>query len=337
MSLRILLAGTGNIGRRHIKNLRQLLPSVQVTVYHSGPRQAGEAAPVEGADRVVYDLESALAGGVDAAIIATPSALHIDLALALAQNSCHLFIEKPLSNSLEGLEALSLLSQTQGRVVLVGYNFRYYAPLNLMRSAIIEGQIGTPWLVRAEVGQYLPDWRPGKDHRRSASGSARLGGGAILELSHELDYVRWLMGEVVEVSALAGGVGDLQVDVETIAEISLRFENGALGNIHQDMLQRSAYRTCRVAGSEGTLVWTWADHRVAFYSARAQTWHDLNPSQDLDRNAMYLAEMAHFIDCIEGKAGPLVNLAEGKRVLEIALAAKQSAREGRVIAVKAGP
>jgi predicted dehydrogenase len=158
-----------------------------------------------------------------------------------------------------------------------------------------------------------------------------LGGGAVLELSHELDYARWLMGEVSGVTARVAHLSDLDISVEDLAEIVLRFENGALGSVHLDMLQRSPTRSCRIIGTEGTLTWDWSTHGVRCFSAAANEWEDLVPAQNLDRNDMYVAELKHFVDCIKGESVSLCTGEDGRRDLEIAAAVKESSATERFI------
>lgn len=329
--MRALLVGLGSIGSRHLANLKLIDPSGFVVVWRrrTPERSAGER-PIA-ADRVVYTLEDALDTSPEVALITSPATQHIETALALARQGVHLFIEKPLSHSLEGVDELLNECRRRGLVLTVGYNFRFYPPLQAMRQALLDGRIGRPVTLRAEAGQYLPDWRPGRDYRQTVSARSDLGGGAVLELSHELDLARWLLGEVVAVSAHLARLSDLEIDVEDTAEILLQFANGAIGNVHLDMVQRVATRTCRIIGTEGTLTWDWTTHQVRLFSAQAGGWTELHPAQELDRNVMYIAELRHFLDCVIGQQTPAVTGEDGRRVLEIALAAKRAAAEGRTV------
>jgi predicted dehydrogenase len=160
-----------------------------------------------------------------------------------------------------------------------------------------------------------------------------LGGGAILELSHELDYVTWLVGEAKTVTAQAGLLSDLEIDVEDTAEIILRFRNGAIGSIHVDMVQQPGGRTCRVVGTKGTLLWDASSHRVQLFSSSNRAWQDLHPEGQIDRNEMYVSELRHFLECVRERKNPTVNLEDGRRVLRLALAAKKSSDEQRAIEV----
>jgi predicted dehydrogenase len=318
--VRVLVVGLGSIGRRHLSNARRLLPEAHITVWRHARPPAAERAPAE-ADRIVHSLEEALSMRPDIAILAVPAPFHIRTAAPLASAGIHLLIEKPLSDTLDGVDGLLDVATRQGIVLMVGYHLRFSPSLKCLRSAIAEGTIGKVLSLHAEVGQYLPDWRPGTDYRSGVSARRELGGGVILELSHELDYMRWLGGEIRSIHADTGQLGGLDIDVEDVAEIVLRFTDGAIGSVHLDMLQRSATRTCRVIGSEGTLEWDGLSGYARLFSAGDGTWTDLYGPSDAGVDDMYTAELAHFIRCaIEGGDVP-ADGAAGRRILELALAA----------------
>jgi predicted dehydrogenase len=242
-----------------------------------------------------------------------------------------LFIEKPLSNRIDGVDNFVNECRARGLVLMVGYNFRFYKPMLTIEKALQQQKIGRVLSVRAEAGQYLPDWRPARDYRQTVSARRNLGGGVLLELSHEFDYLVWLLGDVETVWAHADRLSDLDVDVEDIAEVILQFRSGAVGSLHLDMVQRTATRTCRIIGTEGTITWDWDTHRVRMYSAVMDNWTDLRPAERIDPNDMYLAELKHFFGCVAGRATPVVDGEAGRRVLQIALAARRSSKEKRAV------
>lgn len=330
--MNILVVGLGSIGRRHLGNLRQALPDADITVWrqHARPQETGETPPE--ANRVVYSLEDALARHPQAAVIANPAPLHISTALDLAEAGVSLLVEKPFSNSLEGVNDLISLCKERSLTLMVAYNLRFHPALIALQQAASSGKIGKLLSCRAEVGQYLPDWRPNADYRRGVSARADLGGGAVLELSHELDYTRWIMGEVQTVSAQTSLLSGLEMDVEDTAEITLKFTSGAFGSVHVDMIQRTPARTCKLIGSEGTLVWDGLAHTVKCFSAGA--WEDIYTPQNLDRNGMYIEEIRHFLHCVRTGETPLVSGEDGKRVLEIALAARRSSQTQSFINIR---
>jgi predicted dehydrogenase len=295
--MRILLVSLGSIGRRHLANLRQLEPDAEICIL----RRAID--PALGAKQIIT-LEAALAFAPDAALICSPAPQHVAVATALAARGIALFIEKPLSHDLTGVTELLTLAREKSAPLMVGYCLRYFAPLREMRDQVLAGKIGRLLHIHAEVGQHLADWRPGSDYRASVTAQKKLGGGALLELSHEIDYALWFGGEVESVTAQLGTVGILGVDVEDTTDLQLRFRNGVLGTIHLDLLQRPPRRICRIIGTEGTLTL------------------DLLATPT-DRNAMYLEELRHFLDCTRTRQQPEITGEDGLRVLKVIAAARR--------------
>lgn len=326
--LKVLIIGLGSIGKRHIVNLRKLEPAAYTMALRHSRGQEATNLPDE-VDAVVYNLQDALIVKPDIALITGPASHHIKMGLALAKQGIHLFIEKPLSHVMDEVDELITVCKTNSLVLMVGYNLRFWQPLQLVWQVIQEGQIGRIMTLRAEVGQYLPDWRPGTDYRRGVSARQELGGGAVLELSHEIDYARWLGGEVKAVSAKLDRVSKLEIDVEDTAECILQFENGAMGSIHLDMVSRPATRTCRIGGDKGTLTWDGLSNQVRLFSTDTNSWVELHQAIPLDRNQMYMAELHHFLECVRENKSPLVNGEEGRKTLALALAIKQSSQEER--------
>lgn len=319
-----LVVGLGSIGRRHLKNLRQILPQAELTVLRSSDRSSHEAPPEE-ASRVVYSFDDALLHEPRFAVIASPAPFHVETALRLAERGVHLCIEKPISDRLDRVQDLIRLCRQRGLVLMVAYNLRFAAPLRTLREALMSGRIGKLLGLRIEAGQYLPDWRPNADYRQSVSARRDLGGGALLELSHEIDYARWLAGDIVRVSADVRKLSNLEIDVEDCAELTVNFASGVLGSIHIDMLQHTPTRTCKLIGSEGTLTWDAIVNQVRLFSAETRVWEDLHSAQSIDRNAMYVDELAHFLDCLQTGATPLITGEDGRQALQVVLAAKRSA------------
>lgn len=330
-SMKALVVGLGSIGKRHLNNLRELLPQADITVWRQHTQPSDDQASYPNANRIVYSFDDAMAYRPEIAIIASPPVFHIETGLQLAQEGVSLLIEKPFSNQLDDVERLIQLSASRGQTLMIGYNLRFHPSLLCLKKTLDDGKIGRVLSVIAEVGQYLPDWRPGSDYTQNVSAQVRLGGGVVLELSHELDYTRWLVGEVQAVSAQIGKLSDLTLDVEDSADIHLRFAHGVFGSIHLDMLQRIPTRTCKLIGTDGTLIWDGISNYVRFYSASDRAWQDVFPARPLDRNKMFLSEIQHFLDCIQLGTKPLVTGEDGLQVLRIALAAKESAFLQRTI------
>lgn len=329
-ALQTLIVGFGSIGKRHAQNVRSLIPNAELTILrHRRPPGSDPASAV--ADRVVYDIQDALSYSPRLAIIASPAPMHIETATQLANHGVHLLVEKPLSDQLEGIDELLGICQARKTVLLVGYTLRFSQPLQTVKRAIAEGQIGRLLGIHAEVGQYLPDWRPQADYRQSVTAQQSLGGGALLELSHEIDYVRWIAGNVRSLHATAQTLSDLEIDVEDWAELDLQFESGVSGHVHVDMVQRFPVRCGKAIGTHGTLEWDLMSQQVHINSIDSESKIELGNHSGTDRNLIYEELVRHFLDCIEGNAQPVCTGADGRAVLEIVLAAKKSAQTGERI------
>ena len=187
--------------------------------------------------------------------------------------------------------------------------------------------------VHAHWGEYLPAWHPWEDYRSGYAAREDFGGGVLLTLCHPFDYLRWLIGEIEGVSAVTGHRGGLDIEVEDTANVMLRFANGALGNVHLDYIQRPATHTLRITGQQGYILWDAADGRVQWYQSETESWETDQMPMGFERNRLFVEEMKHFISCIEGDTEPCVNLRDGIAALEIVLAAKASAAEGKEIVI----
>lgn len=328
--MKFLVAGLGSIGRRHLRNL-VALGEDDIFLYRTGhstlPAEDIGAFPVE------TSLTNALANHPDAVIISNPTAFHLDVAIPAAEAGCHLFIEKPISHSLDRVNELEFAVQKGGGEVFVGFQFRFHPGLRDVKRLLEGGTIGRPLSARAHWGEHLPGWHPWEDYRLGYSARADLGGGVILTLSHPFDYLRWLFGEVDAVWALTGRLSDLELHVEDTAEIGLRFTSGALGGLHLDYNQRPTRHYLEIIGTSGTIRWENAGGSAKVYRVDQDKWERLPIPPEFERNDLFLAEMRHFLSVIRGEAKPLCSLQDGLRALEIALAAHNSMKQSALIYV----
>ncbi len=326
---RILLLGCGSIGRRHAQNLRAL--GVQELIVFDLQAERREQLALELNTETAATLDECWNRRPDAVVIALPTAFHLPLALEAARRGCHLLIEKPLADRWQGVEELLAVAEQRELMTLVGCNLRFHPGLRRMQNLLAQKAIGRVIVARIEVGQYLPDWHPSEDYRQSYSARRELGGGVILDAIHELDYARWLLGEIVMVTCCAEKLSALEIDTEDTAAIIARCANGAIVEIHLDYVQRAYRRTCQIIGAEGTIHWDYGAGEVRCYSAHDRRWQIYSNPVGWQPNQMYVDEMAHFLNCLGGAEKPALDLFEAAQVLRLALAAKLAARERRWI------
>lgn len=326
---RLLVVGYGSIGRRHVQNLRTLGVS-DILVCEPDPERRRRAER-EGGVGTFPGLEAALDREPTAVVVCTPPASHLPVATEAAARGCALFIEKPLTHRWDGVGEFLEAVAERGLSTMVGCNLRFRVGLRALKDAVRSGAVGRVVSARAEFGQYLPDWHPGEDYRVGHTAVQDLGGGILLDGVHELDYLRWLLGEVEQVACVAGRLSGLEIETEDTAAILLRFESEAIGEVHLDCVQRSYHRSCRVIGEEGTLEWDYVAGETRVFRAAGGQWGVLAREADEEPNRMYVEEMRHFLRCLDGEEEPELDAFGGARVLAIALAAKASAERGEFV------
>jgi predicted dehydrogenase len=287
--VRIFVIGLGSIGRRHLENAQALGHEAQ------GGR-----------------LSDAEAWGPEAVVVASPTSAHLEALRWATERGIHAYVEKPVAAASAGLADAVAAADRTGATVAVGYNLRFHPALEAVRDAVFSGTIGRLLSVRAEVGHYLPDWHPEQDFRRSYAARSELGGGALLTLSHELDYVRWIAGEVDQVSGVTAGGFSLGLDVDEVAEVLLQHVGGAVSSVHMDFVDRDYNRRSRWVGAERTIAWEWGG-AVRAEPGRSVLWE--NASFELGET--YRAALADFLTAIERGCAPRCDLREGLRVLEL--------------------
>ena len=311
--MRFVVFGAGSIGLRHLRNARALGHAIAGVFDPDPGRRAGAAALAGDGALVTGDETAALALSADAALVCSPTHRHVEQARAAVARGWHVLVEKPLSHALDGTAALVAEAAAAHRTVLVGCNLRFLPSLML------------------ECGYYLPYWRPQTDYRRGYGAQRAMGGGIILDAIHELDYLRWLLGDPREVFCYADKLSSLEIDTEDNADLLLRFDYRAVANVHLDYLQRTYRRSCELIGEDGVIVWDYIAQTVRVYGKEERRLEAFEESINTDRNAMFVEELRHFVACAETGAPPTLDAAGGRRVLEIALAAKASAAEGRAV------
>ena len=321
--MKILIAGLGSIGQRHLRNLLAL-GEQDILLYRTHQSTLDDTEfsgiPVE------IDLKSALAHRPDGVIISNPTSLHLDVAIPAAKAGCHILLEKPVSHTLDQIDEFRKAVQHGGGQVLVGCQFRFHPGLLKISELLSDAAIGRLLSVRAHWGEYLPNWHPWEDYRAGYSARDDLGGGVILTLSHPIDYLRWLIGDVISVWAFTGQISDLDMAVEDTAEIGLEFENKVLGSLHLDYNQQPPAHRLEIIGTKGTIRWDNNDGAVQLFTAGRQAWGTYPTPDGFERNEMFEFEMRHFVDILHGEDEPICTLDDGIQALRIAMAAQQSAK-----------
>jgi predicted dehydrogenase len=330
--MKALVVGGGSIGRRHLRNLKTLAVGQLAIVERDAQRRR---ALTEESDASGFgDLESGLDWAPDFVVIATPTHLHAGQLLEVLSLGLDVFVEKPLSHDPTTLAELCQLAGQKNVVSLVGCNMRFHPGPAKVKELLEGNRLGKLLFARIHAGSYLPDWRPGTDYRDNYAARDETGGGCILDCIHEIDLAWWYLGDVLEVLCLAGHISRLEIDTEDVAALICRHYTGALSEIHLDYVQRTSERGCQIVGEAGSIFWDFNARQLRLYDATTNRWTSHEEPADWQLNQMYVDEMRHFLECVQTRRQTVLPIPEAVPVLQIAFAAKASARTGTLISTE---
>lgn len=316
--MQALVAGYGSIGKRHVSNLLKLDEIAEIFIYTNIREKESVHIDekVKLVDSSTYSFEDIIAHEkLDCAIIANETYKHIDTAITLAKKGIHLFIEKPLSHNLDRIELLKEMAEERNLKVFIAYNLRFLGAIQKIKQELKDETIGKLYFARIEVGQYLPDWRPHTDYKKSYSADSKKGGGVSLDLSHELDYMKYLFGAPHAWKTFKTKVSSLEINSEDLFEGIYKFYKGFVCNVHLDYLQKRKKRTIRVVGSEGTITVDMVGKCMEILKGNERQF--LKDESLFDTGKTYMDELCHFMDAIKNDTSPSISLDDGMLILKM--------------------
>jgi len=318
-----IIVGLGNIALRHRRNLKILFPEVLIIAVPASGRISNQN--IEFADQIILTLEEAIKEKVDVAIVASPAPFHVIHAKLLLLAGIPSLIEKPVTSNSQDAQELIRIHKKTNTPTAVGYCLRYMPSSVKMKELLGQNIIGSVYNAFVSVGQYLPDWRPLKDYLDSVSAKKSLGGGALLELSHEIDYIQWLLGSMEVQYAQLRSSSELNLDVEDLVDVILISDVGTVCNIHLDFLQKKEHRSCSFIGETGRLDWDLLSNTIMLHASNGS--EVLFSEVGWDSNQMYLSLLIDFLDLAAGCKNSSTNLEQATKTVELIESIKDCAIE----------
>lgn len=334
--MKILFIGLGSAGQRHLRNLKKIL----------GEKAEFSAYRVRKLDRVFDDklnivqgetlaetyslkeydnLDLALSNKPNIVFISNPNSMHMECALKAAKAGCDLFIEKPLSDSMEYIDELTEITKKQNLIVYVGYQMRLHPCVRKLKEIVKQKIIGDTLSVQCEIGELLTKMHMYEDYRGMNESQKKNGGGVVICQIHELDYLYWIFGMPESVYSVGGKCSDLEIDVEDNVSTVCMYREGERTfpvSIHQDFLQYPPTRMCKVVGTKG---WIQIDILKNSYCIYKNDGSVIQEQFDnYQRNEMFMEEAKLFLKYVKERKQNSLTIEEGVGSLKIALAIKES-------------
>lgn len=311
--MRILVVGFGSIGKRHVTNLQKISEDLYIEVFDEDQTKLEE---VEKLGAKIANPNSIDSEEYDCVLICTPPITHVDLAIRALKSNSNVFIEKPLSHNLEKLDELVQLRNEKNLLVFVGYSFRFNKGLNQVKEIVEERKFGKILHVSSYFGQFLPDWRPNQDFKESYTLRKELGGGIVLDSSHELDYLTWIFGKPESIQSNYVSTDILPSNAEAICDVILKFSNNLLATIHIDFVRRKYKRTLEILTENSIIEWSLGDNTLKIFDVESDSSKIISSQETI--NDMYIEELKHVIHCIKNyKNSDIISLENGMLSMEL--------------------
>lgn len=324
-----LVVGFGSAGRRHVRILQELGLG-ELAVCDTNRDCLAIAQTEFGISRTFSSFRRALESKPEVVFICSPTAHHAEQAIEAVEAGADVFVEKPLSTSLEPIDRLAKRTERSGRIVMVGHCFRFHEGLRIAKEWLTEGRIGRLVSIRASMGEYIPEVMPNYRNMYIARYSG------AYELMHDIDLALWFASRPLNrVFGLEGNLSDAGMDSPDLVEILLEFEDRCVANVHLDFFQRVRRRQTELLGTEGTIIVEfarWEKCQVSLFESATRTWS--NRVLETKRDDMFREEDRLFLEAVINRSPVPVDIGEARRAVEVTVAAQESARTRRGVTLR---
>lgn len=309
--MKVVLFGLGSIGQRHARLLKSNFEH-ELYAFRSNMGQL----PVDFEINEIKSWKEFTSLNPEVVFITNPTSLHIETALKCAELGCRLFIEKPLSHELAKVDELISIVKRKGLPTYVAYNLRFHPVIKALKRYVDSYQF---LHMRVISSSYLPDWRVGQDHRKTYSSHSEMGGGVLLDLSHEVDYTYFLLGKIENILGRFARRSSVTIDSEDYADLLVETSSGP-ANIHINSLSRLKERYVKIDFHELSIIGDLINASIKEISDDGGV--SINEYEVSD-DYTYIEQMKYFFDNIENPA-MMNNVIEAKDVLTAILRFKEN-------------
>lgn len=327
---KILIVGFGSIGKRHVENILSRYNAEVIICTKRTDLKSYEKKGVI----IVNSLSDALSYKPDIGFVTNETDYHVETTTKLAKHGMDLFLEKPLSHSMRGINYLNRIIHKKNLITQIGCNMRFHPCIKKIKEILDKGSLGRIISVQVESNSFLPDWHPYEDYRSGYAARKDLGGGIALTCIHELDYLYWFFGAVDKVFSITGKYSDIETTADDLSVMTLIFRNKVIATIHLDYFQRPDFKSCKIRGSKGTLYWDSVSNEIKIHYQNKTEWKTILKLNNFERNLMYVDELAHFFKCVNKRVKTINDIKDGIKTLHIILNAKKSSRCEKMIKMK---
>jgi predicted dehydrogenase len=301
MIRKILIVGYGSSGRRYFNIIKKIFPSIDLKIFSLSNLNKNQLFLKNFSEIKIFRP--------DLSIICNPASIRVKIIKFLTNLNSHLLIEKPLASNYEDVKKIIKIVKKKKLVVKIGYNLRFLNSLKFLKKIIRSNKIGKIYTVNIIAGQSLLKWRKNINYKNSVSAQKKLGGGVLLELSHEIDYCNWIFGSFNRLFCRNSKISDLKVDVEDNAQILIFSKNKYPVSINLDFFRKDKSRICHVVGKNGSLIWDGVKNKLIYFSSNKKKWINIKFKKN-DMKSTYTLMLKEMIKLCSSKNNFKSNLAD---------------------------
>jgi predicted dehydrogenase len=304
--MRVLFIGFGSIAKKHYQALKKLKPDAIVYALKSSSRPSEETDIKD-----IYNWEE-VPSDITFAIISNPTFKHTEALTELVNRNIPVFIEKPISDILEGLDEIEKQIQDQKLITYVACNLRFLPALQYLKNVLLK-EVKEINEVSIYCGSYLPSWRPEQDYKTNYSARKEMGGGVHLDLFHELDYTGWLWGLPKDSFKLLRNKSSLNISAIDFANYQFIYPN-FIASITLNYYRVDPKRTIEIVTSKETFLVDLLSNTISNNKGQI-----VFTNKDFTIKDTYLAQMDYFLGVLKGANPPINTFSESLQILKICL------------------
>jgi predicted dehydrogenase len=313
--MHILIIGCGSVGKRHAMNL-----------FNSGIRKISFIDPqIKRCEDFSKEInlqsffktieESYILADISGVIIASPTYFHINDCKKVLRFKCPILIEKPISMNL--YDALELKKiNLDGIPILLGYTWRWWKPLNVLKEKMNSDIIGKTRHVQFYMGAHLEDWHPWENYRDFFMSKKELGGGALLDESHWIDLMIWLFGVPDKLISEYSKISDLEITSDDNVDCICFYPDKRV-LLHLDIFSRPHEKYIKIVGEKGTIYWSPEPNYIQISTFENGAINSFKEEFNYERNSMFKSIIEHFISIIGNNAQPYCTIDDGIAVMNL--------------------
>ena len=327
---KLLVVGIGSIGKRQISNFSKYF---EIDVADVRKDRILETKKLYKINKSFTDYKIALnTEKYDAVAITVPPHLHLPVAkLAVAKNS-GLFIEKPLGLSVKGWADIYKKCKKKKLINYVAYCHRFVPYLLRLKKLLNQKIIGEIYCAHLKWSSYLPDWHKYEDYRNFYMSKKSQGGGSLLDDSHGIDLVRYLLGEVKSVNALVTNISELEMTSDDSFFAILKMKNNKIVQMSFDLFSRTPRIFIEITGKKGTIIWDRVNHQIKIFNRQKKKWK-IEQFNINNLMSMYPSQAKYFYNCLIKRKKTINNINEAIKTQQIIDASFKSNKKEKVVKI----